>query len=310
MPHLPLNFLDPPPSLASAESRVALPGRISGGLRARATNGQAVSHRPRVSIITVVRNAASTIERTIQSVLSQKAGDVEYVVVDGGSTDGTLDLLRAYDDRLSAWISEPDRGIADALNKGIGLTTGEIIGILHADDRYLPGAIAASVAALNADPIAGFSYGHLRYMDADKPAFVIRGDPRYADIIERRMPSLNHPTTFVRRRIYERFGLFRANFRISMDYDFFLRLHLGGVRSVLLPQVLAEMRLGGLSMTDPVRGHWECLVSSLDQGRPAGPAAGAFALSTAGALARLALERAGAHGVVAQLRRLRAPVER
>jgi cellulose synthase/poly-beta-1,6-N-acetylglucosamine synthase-like glycosyltransferase len=303
-PPMARRFFAPAPTLEEVSARPPRPGRRYGGTRLTAgVTGPA----PAVSIVTVVRNGAGTIEDTLRSILAQEVPDLEYVVVDGGSTDGTLDILRRYQDRLALWISEGDDGISDALNKGIALTTGNAIGILHADDRYMSGAITASLSALAKHPEAGFSYGHCRYLDGEASAFLMRGDPDYARVIETRMPAVNHPTMFVRRQVYQRFGLFRPGIRVAMDYDLLLRFHLGGVRGVLVPEVIAEMRLGGLSVTQPIQGHWECLLCSIEQGVSPLRSGATFAVSATGALGRLALERVGAKGAIERLRKLRYP---
>ena len=190
------------PTVDQYRSEVPSLGRVQGGYRPRSAGQSAAqAHVSRVSVVTVVRNGEATIENTILSVLSQRHPNLEYIVVDGGSTDGTLDILRRYDDRLALWISEPDRGISDAFNKGIALATGDVIGLLNADDTYTPGAVEACVATLRQEVSAGFSFGHCQYMEGNRPAFLIRGDPEYARIICRRLPALIQPTVFVRRSV-------------------------------------------------------------------------------------------------------------
>jgi GT2 family glycosyltransferase len=285
----------PPPTLAEYRARPA--AVIHGGQRRSGA---------RISVVTIVRNGAATIEETIQSVLAQTGEPVEHVIVDGGSTDGTLDILRRYDDRLGPWISEPDRGISDALNKGLALASGEIVSLLNADDAYVPGAVTASLAQLDAHPEAGFSFGDCVFIDeGNQEAFAVRGDADYARTIARRMPSVNFPTVFVRRAVYEQHGLFRLGYRIALDYDFLLRLHRAGVRGVRVPQVIARMRLGGVSNRLVMLSYREALQVALEHGQSRMPAVGAYVISTAGHLVKRGLLRVGADGLVRRLARLR-----
>ncbi len=198
--------------------------------------------RPLVTIVTPVRNGAATLERALRSVFAQDYPAVETVVVDGASTDGTLDILRRYDEALDCWISEPDSGISDAFNKGIALATGDIIGILNADDWYEPDAVSkvvAAFAAAGADAVCGA----LQYWIGDQQGLIFYSNPDNL----RLESTVNHPTLFVRRAVYEQHGLFQTRYRYAMDYDLILRFYLRGVHFHVLPEVLANMQLGGRS---------------------------------------------------------------
>src|SRR5262245_46093523 len=168
-----------------------------------------------VTIITVVLNRAATLGRAIESVLGQSYAPIEHVVIDGGSTDGTLEVIRRYADGLAYWISEPDRGISDAFNKGLAAASGAFIGLLNADDWLEADQVGLAVAALERTG-ADFTFGDLICHGADGRArHRIKGDPHYARSIRLGMPAVNHPTMLVRRRVYERVGGFALGYRYS-----------------------------------------------------------------------------------------------
>ncbi len=204
----------------------------------------------KISVITAVYNNRETISAALDSSLGQSDVDIELVVIDGGSTDGTLEVLRSYADRLHVLVSEPDRGIYDALNKGIQRASGEVVGFLHSDDLFADAGVLSRISAAFTDTEVGAVYGDLLYVRKDNPDEVVRYW-RSGKFSERRlgwgwMPP--HPTLYVRRHVYEQHGLFDTSFHIAADYDFILRT-LGqnrlGVRYI--PEVLVKMRVGGAS---------------------------------------------------------------
>lgn len=201
---------------------------------------------PLVSIVTVVLNAVRTLERTIASVQAQSFSPIEHVLVDGGSTDGSLDIIRRMVRSHDCWISEKDRGISDAFNKGVALTRGRYVLILNADDWLSPDQIAHSVAALEKSG-ADFVFGDLIFYEGDRPLFRYGGDPRYEKVIGRRWPSVGHPTQLASRSCFERIGLFDPGYRNAMDYDWLLRLHRAGGRGVYCPDVVGHMTHDGVS---------------------------------------------------------------
>ncbi len=204
----------------------------------------------RISVVTAVFNAASTVEECLRSVDSQSHGAVEHVLVDGGSTDGTLDRVRAFQGRRVSLVSEPDRGIYDAMNKGIRRATGEVVGILGADDVYADGAVLADVAAALDRTGADSCYGDLEYVRRDAPEKVVRRwrSGPYRPGLFRRGWMPPHPTFFVRKTVYDRLGLFRDDFRIAADYELMLRFfEKGCITTSYIPRVLVRMRLGGAS---------------------------------------------------------------
>jgi glycosyltransferase involved in cell wall biosynthesis len=218
--------------------------RLECGLRVRGEfQKKSEDSKPLVSIITAVFNGKRNIEQTIQSVLNQTYGSIEYIIIDGGSTDGTLDIIRRYDAKIAYWISEPDKGIGDAFNKGIAVSTGEIIGIINADDWYCANAVEIIVTEFikNGECIY---HAKLQYWDSGmNPYYVFSGDDN--KILSR--GTINHPTVFVPKKIYEETGLFNVNFRNAVDYEWLIRAKLQGKRFCYIDKVIANMRLEGKS---------------------------------------------------------------
>lgn len=216
--------------------------------------------QPLVSIVTVVFNNARHVERAMRSVFAQSYRHIEYIVVDGGSTDGTVDVVRRHAERLSYWHSAPDAGIADAFNRGVALARGDFVGLVNSDDWMSPDQVERAVAVLTATG-APFVFGDLIFYRADDgtPVYRIAGDPDYATQLWHRMPQVTHPTTVVRRDVYERYGVFDSRWRIAMDYDWLYRLHNAGVHGVHDRSIVGHMSLGGVSDRD--------YIASLDEQR-------------------------------------------
>ena len=204
----------------------------------------------KISVITVVRNNVDTIADTLHSVADQTHPDVEHVVVDGASTDGTLDIVRREDGKVARVLSEPDQGIYDAMNKGIALATGEVVGFLNADDVYADDTVLAQVAETMNDPSVDACYADLVYVGKHDTNRVIRywkSRPYAEGLFEKGwMPA--HPTFFARRAVYQTFGGFDTSFRIVSDFELtlrFLRVH--RIRSVHVSRLWVRMRMGGVS---------------------------------------------------------------
>jgi glycosyltransferase involved in cell wall biosynthesis len=204
----------------------------------------------KVSIITVVFNGVNTINSCIESVLKQDYPWVEYIVIDGNSTDGTQEAVRAFGAKVTVFKSEPDRGIYDAMNKGIDLATGDLIGILNADDFYPdPTIISSVVARVNLKGADGV-YGDLEYVDTQNLSNVTRkwvaGEYRSNAFLYGWMPP--HPTFFVKSSCYQKHGKFRLDMGSAADYELMLRMiHKAKIQIAYLPKVLVKMRAGGVS---------------------------------------------------------------
>ncbi len=204
----------------------------------------------KVSIITVVRNNVRTIDDCIRSVLGQTYPNIEYIVIDGGSVDGTVDMVDRYKNQIARFVCEPDEGIYDALNKGIKLSTGEVIGFLHADDFYANERVVEVVVKNMLSNNVESCYGDLEYVGKNKKYKIVRywQSCTYRDDIfqEGWMPP--HPTFFVRRKVYEEYGTFNTDFKISADYELMLRfLAKHKVSTLYIPDVLVKMTMGGVS---------------------------------------------------------------
>ena len=202
-----------------------------------------------ISVVTAVFNRAGTVAEALQSVRAQTWPNVEHIVIDGGSTDGTLDILKAHRSRLATLISEPDAGIYDALNKGIRQATGDVVGFMHADDLFASPLALARVAAEFDDPDVGAVYGDLVYVGKDASRIIRywRAGPFSRErLAQGWMPP--HPTFYLRRELYEKLGLFDTRYRIAADYESMLRiLGRGGVKPAYVPHILVRMRWGGVS---------------------------------------------------------------
>ncbi len=204
----------------------------------------------KVSIITVCYNSAQTIENTIQSVISQDYSNVEYIIVDGNSTDDTLNIINKYKTRIAKLLSEKDEGIYYAINKGIALSTGDIIAILHADDFYTNEQIISSVVKQFEKECIDTVYGDLQYVDRFDTSKVIRnwkaGEYKRGSFLKGWMPP--HPSFFVRNYCYSKFGIFNTLLKSAADYELMLRfLEKNNCTTSYLPQVLVKMRVGGKS---------------------------------------------------------------
>ena len=196
----------------------------------------------KVSIITVSYNSVLTIRRTILSVIDQKYPNVEYIIIDGGSTDGTVEIIKEYSNQITKFISEPDHGISDAFNKGIANASGDYIGIINSDDWYEPDSIKQIVIAFE-DSTVGIVAGKIRYWKNGKPSYVFSSNSKKL-IYEM---TVNHPGVFVRSELYKKHGNFLLNFKYAMDYELMLRFYKNDVRFHDLDIVLSNMSLDGVS---------------------------------------------------------------
>jgi glycosyltransferase len=203
-----------------------------------------------ISVITVCYNCVSTLEDTLLSVRKQGFKDIEYIVIDGGSTDGTVELLKRYDSTIHYWESSPDKGIYDAMNKGLKQASGDYVGFLHADDVFASDHVVSWLVESIVDKKPDVLYGDLIYTQANdlnksvrrwkscnfKPGLLKRGW----------MPP--HPTVYIKRDVLAAIGFFDLTYKIAADYDYMLRLFsYPNLATVYVPQVLIKMRMGGAS---------------------------------------------------------------
>lgn len=216
---------------------------MAGGLRSRGIEVQGGPGHPLVSIITIVFNGESSIRQTIDSVLQQSYGPIEYIVIDGGSDDTTVSIIREYDAKIDYWQSEPDKGISDAFNKGIGAARGEIIGLVNAGDWYEVDTVKRVVETFLAEQEVGVVCGVLQFWKGLQREYVC---PSVPELLEREM-TVTHPTCFVRADLYRRFGLFAIDYKLAMDYEILLRFKMQGVKFLSLDSILTNMQHDGVS---------------------------------------------------------------
>lgn len=204
----------------------------------------------KISVITAVFNAAGTIEGTLLSVAQQTHQDVEHVVVDGASSDATLEIIARHRDKLTRFVSEPDHGVYDAMNKGIMLASGDVIGFLNADDLYASKDVLSRVGDIMERESLDALFGDVEFFRPKDPTRTVRRyrSARFSpdQIALGWMPA--HPALFLRRRVYESYGLFRTDYRIAGDFEYCARIFRSNTlvyRS--LPETLVRMRTGGIS---------------------------------------------------------------
>jgi glycosyltransferase len=205
----------------------------------------------KVTIITVTYNSERYLDECIQSVLEQEHCNIEYIIVDGASTDGTIEIAKSYEGRISRVISEPDKGIYDAMNKGIRLATGDIIGILNSDDIFNNRQIINDVVGVfKSNPDIGAVFGNIIYFRTEEPEKVVRlwKSKPYCDNFFESGNVPPHPSLFVKKEVYDKIGLYHPDFKISSDYEFMLRMmKVYNYTSIYLDKIIVRMRMGGAS---------------------------------------------------------------
>ena len=212
--------------------------------------GMKNSKNPLISVITPCWNSETFIERTIHSVLGQDCSDVEYIVIDGGSTDTTIEIINAYADRISYWCSEPDKGMYDAINKGMRRANGEILAYLNSDDIYYPGTLTFVARYFAENPEVDLLFGDLNFIDESdcvlfKQSYPDFHLPRFRSM---RHAAIGQPAAFWRRSLWTAVGEFDTTLRMASDFEFFIRAGLIG-RLVHVSKVMAAFRVHGGSMT-------------------------------------------------------------
>ncbi len=205
-----------------------------------------------ISVITICKNEAKYIEKTIRSVLNQSYGDIEYIVIDGGSTDGTADIISRYSDQLSYFVSEPDNGIYNAFNKGLRACHGEIIGTINGGDYYEPEALATVWKSYRESPDCGILYGNLNFIQNDENDTIVETYIAGDDLS--RLPygvvNLGHAACFVTADTYNEQGFYNEVYKIAGDYDFLLKCYVNGVKFYHIGSTLSNYRIKGLSCTN------------------------------------------------------------
>ena len=216
---------------------------VEGGLRTQGFTRPSSPAEPLLTVVTVVYNGALHIEKAVQSVLSQDYLNIEYIIIDGCSSDGTIDIIQRYENKIDYWMSAPDQGIYDAMNKGIMVSRGELIGFLNSDDYYEPGAIRVVIEGYKNKCYRGIYYGN---------SFVIQSDLRirYLSIGNAslwRGLGFKHQAMFVHRDIHKKFGLYSPSYRIAADYDFVLSAVSKGVKLIHIDKTLVNYSNTGAS---------------------------------------------------------------
>ncbi len=214
---------------------------MKGGLRAKGISKASKADKPLVSIVTVVYNGSKTLEQTIKSVLNQSYDNVEYIVMDGASSDNTVDIIKKYEDKIDYWQSEPDKGIYDAMNKGIDLASGDYIALLNADDWYEPFACETMVKGMLKSK-ADVYHAALKYVDDDGKILKVEGNS--SALIANEM--IAHPTCFVSKEIYKT-KKYDTSYKSAADYDFVNGLVKNGASFCFIPEIIANFRIGGMS---------------------------------------------------------------
>jgi len=218
---------------------------------------------PLISIITVTYNAADYLAQTIESVLAQTHPNIEYIIIDGGSIDGTVDIIRNYESQITntlkhfKFVREKDNGIYDAMNKGIRMAQGELIGIVNASDYYEPNTVERVVDAYLQNNDVGIFHGNMNMLNEDGSFFKLKKPNINLEELYQGM-SIYHPTFFVAKSVYEKYGLFDLQYKIAADFDFALRCNSAGVKFFYIDSVISNFRKGGVSYIRIKATHQEC----------------------------------------------------
>lgn len=231
----------------------------------------------KISIITATYNSGKTIKDTIISVYNQKYPNIEHLIVDGNSRDNTLEIIQNIPNKVVKIISEPDKGIYDAMNKGINLATGDIVGILNSDDFYSSDDIISDVAGIFQKTNCDAIYGDLEYVNEINTNKVVRywKSKEYKKGLFKTGWHPAHPTFFVKKEIYEKYGNFNLKYRIAADYEIMLRfIEKNKIKTVYLPKTMVKMRTGGASnksLKNIIQANKECYSAWKDNGLSISP---------------------------------------
>jgi glycosyltransferase involved in cell wall biosynthesis len=218
----------------------------------------------KISIITISFNSEKTIEDTIKSVTTQDYNDIEYIIIDGGSRDRTLDIVNSYKDSISVILSEKDKGISDAFNKGIRLATGDLIGIINSDDILLPGSVKFLVN--NIDNETDVIYGDIiRWRDEENIEKVVKANDNLK-VLHHSFSCMYHPSTFIRKRAYDKHGLYKTNIRYAMDRELLLRMYKEEAIFKRVNYTFVKFRVGGASCENYSKTAFESMNVSVEHG--------------------------------------------
>jgi glycosyltransferase involved in cell wall biosynthesis len=224
-----------------------------GGLRLKGIHTSPGEHLL-VSIITVVYNGEKYLEETILSVLNQTYPNIEYIIIDGGSTDNTVNIIKKYEHLIDYWVSEKDKGISDAFNKGITLAKGDIIGIINADDWYEKDAVQVVISIFKSSSETQIVCGKMNFFN-QKKCTIMKSFPKRLWM----GMSVAHPTTFVKKELYNSIGLFNDNLKFAMDYAFLLKSYYQSVGIFALDHTIANMRSGGSANSNRLLAYNEVI---------------------------------------------------
>lgn len=218
-------------------------------------------NNPLVSIITAVYNGEKYLEKTILSVLGQSYENIEYIIIDGASTDGTLEIIKKYEEQIDYWISEEDNGVYEAMNKGLKVAKGQYIAILNADDYYTSNAMALSITKI-IETKSHYSIANVKYVNSQ--AMIRAIYPLREHYVYQEMPY-PHVSTVISSKIYNDVGFFDTSLKIAGDHDMAVRIHLKGYKACYVDEVIAELEEGGIS--SGVESNKESLLVAIKNGK-------------------------------------------
>jgi glycosyltransferase involved in cell wall biosynthesis len=202
----------------------------------------------KISIVTIVYNGRDVLERTINSVIDQTYDNIEYIVVDGNSNDGTVDIIKRYEDRIHIWISEEDGGIYDAINKGIALASGDIVGIIHSGDYYYKDAIKNVAEIYNSHGDDSVYFGNMEILDPESMHRTKRIVNIKSFFFMRSGMSIPHPSIFIPLKLYEKYGVYDIKYAVASDYDLLFRyIMVNKINFIYIDKILSCFTLGGVS---------------------------------------------------------------
>ena len=244
-----MNNVNRAPTIDDYLKAPAHPLRQTGGCRSAIKQG-VDPERPLVTVITIVLNGKETLPQTIMSVSSQTYPNIDYIVVDGASTDGTLEVIKQFDQKIDLWISEPDRGTSDAFNKAVSLARGEFILRLASDDWIDPDFIEVAVKAFLSTG-ADFVFGNMAMYKDGTLVSLIEADKDYAKSLMSGNPRFNYPCMIVKKECFQKVGLIDMTYKYSNDYEWLLRFHQHGGKGHCESLLLVHRRIGGIVDAHP-----------------------------------------------------------